>query len=106
MVVECRLPGRQDPGVRYFSNGFCWRERWRRPAWKSGFAMRQSYSSPYPNEIVHPTCARCGAPMWLIRIEPDEPGKALQTFECQACGNSTDEVVKFNSVAPASEAKP
>jgi len=44
--------------------------------------------------------------MWLIRIEPDEPGKALQTFECQACGNSTDEVVKFNSVAPASEAKP
>jgi hypothetical protein len=23
MVVECRLPGRQGPGVRYFSDGFC-----------------------------------------------------------------------------------
>jgi hypothetical protein len=94
-------------GIPYFFEGFLLAGALATgPAWKSGFAMRQSYSSPYPDEIVHPTCARCGAPMWLIRIERDEPGKALQTFECQACGNSTDEVVKFNSVAPASEAKP
>ena len=39
------------------------------------------------HDIVHPTCAKCGAPMWLTRIEPDEPGSEKRTFECQACQN-------------------
>jgi hypothetical protein len=34
--------------------------------------------------------------MWLARIEPYEPGKEKRTFECQACGNSTNEIVEFD----------
>jgi hypothetical protein len=45
-------------------------------------------------DIVHPTCAKCGAPMWLTRIEPDEPGSEKRTFECQACQNEAIEIVK------------
>ena len=37
-------------------------------------------------EITHPTCERCGAPMWLTRIEPDRPHHERRTFECKACG--------------------
>jgi hypothetical protein len=69
-----------------------------------GFAMRYTNQDAFPDDIVHPTCARCGAPMWLTRIEPDEPGKQLRNFECQARGNSTNELVMFN--APACASKP
>lgn len=61
--------------------------------------MRHTFQAVYPDEIAHPTCAQCGVPMWLTRIEPDEPGKQLRTFECQACGNSTQEIVAFNAQA-------
>jgi hypothetical protein len=57
--------------------------------------MRQFQVTPPSQHIVHPTCAKCGAPMWLTRIEPDEPGVGKRTFECQACGNSTMDTVKF-----------
>ena len=57
--------------------------------------MRQFESNPHLQDIVHPTCAKCGAPMWLARIEPDEPGSEKRTFECQACQNDAIEVVKF-----------
>jgi hypothetical protein len=60
-----------------------------------GLVMRQAFPLPEPDDIVHPTCARCGAPMWLVRIEPDEPHKQRQTFECKGCGNSVDEIVAF-----------
>ena len=30
---------------------------------------------------VRPVCSKCGAPMWLIRIEPEKPDYALRTFE-------------------------
>jgi hypothetical protein len=55
--------------------------------------MRQE-SIPHSQDIVHPTCAKCGAPMWLTRIEPDEPGLEKRTFECQACQNEAIEIVK------------
>jgi hypothetical protein len=46
-------------------------------------------------DIVHPTCLKCGVPMWLIRIEPAaERGSETHFFECQACQNETTEVVK------------
>jgi hypothetical protein len=32
--------------------------------------------------------------MWLIRIEPDEPGSETRTFECQACQNEAIDIVK------------
>jgi hypothetical protein len=57
--------------------------------------MRQVHSTLYPDEIVHPVCARCGAPMWLTRIEPDEPGCEKRTFECQVCGDTTSDLIKF-----------
>ena len=51
----------------------------------AGVVMRQFQSTSDLQEIVHPTCAKCGAPMWLTRIEPDGPGLEKRTFECQAC---------------------
>jgi hypothetical protein len=57
--------------------------------------MRQVDPSTYPDEIVHPTCVRCGAPMWLTRIEPETLGSETHTFECQACGNSASQSVKL-----------
>ena len=60
-----------------------------------GVAMRQFDSIPHSEDIVHPTCAKCGAPMWLTRIEPDKPSLEKRTFECQACQNEAIEVVKF-----------
>jgi hypothetical protein len=61
----------------------------------SGVAMRQFQFIPHSPDIVHPTCAKCGAPMWLTRIEPDGPGSERRIFECQACQNEVIEVFKF-----------
>jgi hypothetical protein len=60
-----------------------------------GIAMRQFDYISHSEDIVHPTCAKCGAPMWLTRIGPDEPNSEKRTFECQACQNEAIEVVKF-----------
>ena len=57
--------------------------------------MRQFQVTPPSQDIVHPTCAKCGAPMWLTRIEPDGPEVEKRTFECQACQNE-NLVYKFN----------
>ena len=64
------------------------------PALVTGVAMRQFEVIPPAQDIVHPTCAKCGAPMWLIRLEPDGPGSQQRTFECQACQNEAIEIVK------------
>ena len=61
----------------------------------NGVAMRQFEVTPPAQDIVHPTCAKCGAPMWLTRIEPDGPHSQQRTFECQACQNEAIEIVKF-----------
>jgi hypothetical protein len=69
---------------------------------RAGFvevAMRQFESIPHSEDIVHPRCAKCAAPMWLTRIEPDESGSEKRTFECQACQNEAIEIVKFRQVA-------
>ena len=47
--------------------------------------MQHSYIRQLQQEIEHPRCARCGAPMWLARIEPDGPSLEKRTFECQVC---------------------
>ena len=57
--------------------------------------MQHSYIQQLQQEIEHPHCAWCGAPMWLIRIEPYEPDYDQRTFECQACGHNKTEIVKF-----------
>jgi hypothetical protein len=45
--------------------------------------------------IARPTCPKCGAPMWLTRIEPDEPGCARRTLECPRCQNRTSEIIEL-----------
>ena len=60
-----------------------------------GVVMRQFQVNSPSEDIVHPTCAKCGAPMWLTRIEPDGPGSEKRTFECQACQNEAIEIVRF-----------
>ena len=42
--------------------------------------MRQFQITPPSQDIVHPICAKCGAPIWLTRIEPDEPGVEKRTL--------------------------
>jgi hypothetical protein len=42
-----------------------------------------------------PTCPKCGATMWLVRIEPDAPGHDKRTFECPTCENVISETVKY-----------
>ena len=56
--------------------------------------MRQFQVNSPSEDIVHPTCAKCGAPMWLTRLEPDGPGSQKRTFECQACQNEAIEIVR------------
>jgi hypothetical protein len=56
--------------------------------------MRQFEVNPPAQDIVHPTCAKCGAPMWLTRIDPDGPSLEKRTFECQACQNEVIDIVK------------
>jgi RNase P subunit RPR2 len=39
-----------------------------------------------PLRQQRPFCAACRKEMWLIRIEPDEPGYEARSFECAGCG--------------------
>jgi ribosomal protein S27AE len=48
---------------------------------------------------VRPFCPKCGAPMWLIRIEPHKRGFARRTLECPRCQNRTSEVIALEKVA-------
>jgi hypothetical protein len=34
---------------------------------------------------LRPPCSRCGRPLVLTRIEPEEPGFDLRTYYCAAC---------------------
>jgi hypothetical protein len=48
---------------------------------------------------ARPVCCKCGAPMWLIRIEPDNAGCARRTFECPRCQNQMTEVIDLEKAA-------
>lgn len=48
---------------------------------------------------VRPVCSKCGAPMWLIRIEPEKPDRAQRTFECPRCQNQMVEVINLEKAA-------
>jgi len=45
--------------------------------------------------LYMPTCEKCGAKMWLVRIEPDAPGHDRRCFQCPQCENAATEVVKY-----------
>jgi hypothetical protein len=34
---------------------------------------------------LRPPCSRCGRPLVLTKIEPEEPGFDLRTYYCAAC---------------------
>jgi hypothetical protein len=57
--------------------------------------MQQSFIGRSQREIEHPKCAACGAPMWLVRIEPHKEDHDQRTFECKACGKIDVEIVKY-----------
>ena len=44
--------------------------------------MRHIQSARSQPQIPHPNCPKCGTPMWLARIEPDEPNYDRRTYEC------------------------
>lgn len=52
-------------------------------------------ATAYSDAIKRPLCPKCGAKMWLARIEPDSPGYENQTFECPACNAELTEIVKI-----------
>jgi hypothetical protein len=37
---------------------------------------------------LRPPCSKCGRPLILTRIEPEEPGFDLRTYYCAACADS------------------
>lgn len=59
--------------------------------------MSQSENIFDPARLVLdlPICPKCGATMWLARIEPDEPGHDKRTFECPHCEMAVSEIVKY-----------
>ncbi len=48
---------------------------------------------------VRPVCSKCGAPMWLIQIEPKKPDRAQRTFECPRCRNQMTEIIDLEKAA-------
>ena len=44
---------------------------------------------------VRPACPECPAQMYLSRIEPEQPGFDLRTFECPRCQHVETAVVQF-----------
>ena len=57
------------------------------------FANRATYADTATT--VRPVCSICGAPLWLIRIEPDKAGFARRTLECPRCQNRISEVIEL-----------
>jgi transposase-like protein len=57
--------------------------------------MRHVHSARSQPQIVNPDCPKCGTPMWLARIEPDEPNYDRRTYECPECDYSITKIVKY-----------
>jgi hypothetical protein len=58
--------------------------------------MSQSETFDPARLVLHlPTCEKCGAKMWLARIEPDAPGHDKRTFECPNCEHTVSKIVKY-----------
>jgi ribosomal protein S14 len=37
---------------------------------------------------LRPPCSKCGRPLLLTRIEPEEPGFDLRIYYCAGCGSN------------------
>ena len=61
--------------------------------------MSQSQSfDPARLVLDLPTCPKCGASMWLVRVERDVPGHDNRFFECPRCEHVRSETVKYDSL--------
>jgi hypothetical protein len=43
-------------------------------------------------DSLRPPCSKCGGPLILTRIAPEEPGFDLRTYYCAAC-DATEAIV-------------
>jgi hypothetical protein len=57
--------------------------------------MREFHFNPPVVEIFRSACEKCGASMWLTRIEPDMADHDKRTFECKAWTHVMIEIVKY-----------
>jgi transposase-like protein len=48
-------------------------------------------------ERAAPPCARCGARLWLTRIEPRAPGFDYRSFECSKCHSTCNYEVEYGT---------
>ena len=46
------------------------------------------FSLKAPSTLDRPKCEECELDMWLLDINPAEPGQDVRTFECAKCGAS------------------
>jgi hypothetical protein len=53
--------------------------------------MPQSHHSVCSNEIEHPACAKCRAPMVITHIDEIYPGRNRRKFECLKCSTAMTE---------------
>jgi len=58
-------------------------------------AMRLSHLISSNIDEARPHCPRCGARMWLARVEPDEPSYDRRTFECPECEHALVQLIKY-----------
>jgi hypothetical protein len=58
--------------------------------------MAQSHVIPgSPKSELQPPCAKCGAPMWLVRLSKFDDAHDLRTFKCQVCEHIQSAVAEF-----------
>jgi hypothetical protein len=64
-------------------------------SWESSAMSQWESFDPARLVLDLPACPKCGARMWLARIEPDAPGHDKRTFECPQCEDVVSETFKF-----------
>jgi hypothetical protein len=63
--------------------------------------MSDIHPATYNNDVVHPTCKKCGAPMALRRLRASRFDYYVGKFECDTCGRMATAVAKFQSMSIA-----
>jgi predicted RNA-binding Zn-ribbon protein involved in translation (DUF1610 family) len=59
-----------------------------------GGRMSNAQVDPRQLQVDNPICPKCGRPMVIVRIEPDEPGHQKRTYECSECELVENLIVK------------
>jgi predicted RNA-binding Zn-ribbon protein involved in translation (DUF1610 family) len=56
--------------------------------------MSNAQVDPRQLQVDNPICPKCGRPMVIVRIEPDEAGHQKRTYECSECELVENLIVK------------